>query len=293
MNTLKVLLAGLMLSSAGLAHGSTLLFSEDFEGSDPMHTNWDAGKGNCNAADTSTAGSHSGSHSLYYDPNNPSWYCTGSGQPNGCCTGVGTGTCDTTGNCNHYFSSTINDFYLSFWMYPNANFNACEPNAGDHLWRMYGANVDFDNVTHFWSSGCGPDTTLYLEPEPIFDGGSDTTYWDALPVLRGQWNRVEILFKQGVGTSGSYLMGWVTNSNGTHPWNTNGGNPVTNYNFNGGTVKPFDHFAVVTNYDHHDTTTNWFTDDIQIWDGCPPTGAACSTGTDRTPPAAPSNLAVK
>jgi hypothetical protein len=193
----------------------------------------------------------------------------------------------------------MNDYYLSFWIYPNANFNTCLPNSGDHLWRMLGTStgtelVDFDNITHYYSANCTATTPLVFEPEPIFftPGGTDTTFWMALTITRGEWNRVEVLFKQGVGTNGSYLMQWVTDHNGTRKWSYNGGSPVTNYNFNGGTLAQFDDFIVVTNYDHHDATTNWFTDDIQIWDGCPPTGAACSTGTDHIAPAAPNNLRV-
>ena len=286
----STLMALVLASTAAVpVFAQTLLFSDGFEGPSPMTTNWDAGQGNCRAVYPSAKQSHAGTTSLYYDPNNPSWYCTASGAPYTCCTGPATGTCDTSGNCNHYFPA-MNDFYLSYWVYPNANFNVCaKTTAGLHMWRMYGPVIDFDNLTHFYGSGCTSSSALVLESEPIFST-SDTTYYSALPLTRGQWNRVEVLFRQGLGNTGSYLMEWVTDGTGTHPWNVNGGQPVTNVNYNGGTAQPFDHFSVVTNYDQHDSTTNWYTDDVEIWTGCPPTGAACSTGADSTPPVRSSGL---
>lgn len=169
-------------------------------------------------------------------------------------------------------TSSAQELYVSFW----TNFGSTI-GSYNHFWRL--RNGLFNTFTNQIDCGWN-NNPLAFTCAFIGDGIDHPLNTGQVYFPDSQWHRTEVYLKLNtVGQTNGIFKYWVDGAivfqvlaaemRGTNTFYTN---LSIRSNFSGG-----------ANYNY------W--DDVQVWDGCPTTGAACSgSGSGGTVPAAPFNL---
>ena len=101
---------------------------------------------------------------------------------------------------------------------------------------------------------------------PVANSVSHIRVIDSYP--QGSWFRFEILFRLNtVGQANGSLQVWINSVLAFESLNTQ-------YRFDSTEINTF---LLTTNWDGPHMSPVWYFDDVNVWNGCPDTGASCST----------------
>jgi hypothetical protein len=266
---LALMLALLAVSTPTVACAQTRLFFADFE-SGTLASLFTL---NVSAANSiSTTQSHSPTHSVLYNP---------SGR-------------DTSGALATYVSAT-DRFYFSFWWFLSPNFTN-QTAGGQHGFRFgvpTGPGDEFGVLqldTVIQAGATGPAFSIDILGTSGAEAGLDSLsrYHNLFDIPRGRWFRFEMLvvMNNPGGVNNGTLTVWL---DGVRVFNS------TTVLYRESTSSLWQTLVLNSNYDTATAGDYWYQDDVQVWTGCPTTGASCSSsGATLTgaPPTAPaiSNL---
>ncbi|MGB4833572.1 MAG: hypothetical protein WBP40_00915 [Candidatus Moraniibacteriota bacterium] len=211
-----------------------------------------------------TAKAHSGSKSVFYNPNAPG--------------------ADAT-NSPVIYLPDLNTVYLSFWWWIPSSLEGGE--GGQHFFR-FGSTADANYLTNGQIDPAIASPGAQGFGFDLFDGGagdSGTTYHSVCGDLpTNQWFKFALLatINSPGGTANGTLKCWVNDVerfSSTSVLFATSGAPLLTTKWN--------RFILVTNWENTTLEANsqWWMDDVEVWDGVP-------TG-DTSAPMAPTGLGVQ
>jgi hypothetical protein len=206
---------------------------------------------------------HSGTKSLYYE-----YGATGVG-PNA-------GSRDGTDATNPAAADlgSLAEIYLRFWWWIPTGFGTGGAGGGRHTFRITHRGPGNYNDNGQIDTGVGASAQSF--DIDLFDGNTpilyeDTTHHGLGDLPLAQWFKFEL--HANVGTKGNadgFLKVWVNGTNWVNDTNLKFmANPSVLY-------PGYDTFLAATNYESG-TSTYWWMDDIEIYDGDPGAGPSGST----------------
>jgi len=171
--------------------------------------------------------------------------------------------------------SLMTEVYVSFWnRWPSVT-----SGGWNHMWRLRPAGGSSPELDCEWNRANG---SFFQCPFLGFGVGYNVTGGDpyASHYGSGQWFRTEM----------HVIWNTPGQANGTFRYWVNGvaWKDLTSQNMrSSGNVSAI---YAISNFDASSNVTAYL-DDVEVWNGCPPSGATCSGGAP-SPPAAPTDLRV-
>lgn len=185
--------------------------------------------------------------------------------------------------CTKYLSKDATEVYMKMWFYFPVGFlwNTASL-GGRHFWRLtnaQGSSWQFRQVDSEAPQGGFKACHINLF---IGNGGSEYGHYrNITPFPEGTWFSFEYHIKlNDPGKSNGLMEVWVNGARSDLQvgYSNNIIPRIVGADF--GWDYPFNMFRLNTNYDYCTSgdICYWYTDDVEIWSGCPP-GSPCATAT--------------
>ena len=244
---LIIFILGVVLGIANPLEAATPIFSDGFESGILLQSQGGQWQFAAPANSIVTSPVHAGTRALKFDP-----------------------TLDTDSGIYRIIPSTTQLYAEWYWLFPTGTDFGPAAAAGHHTFRISHAILD-NLLARQLDSGIHSNGNVTYEIFwPVANSVSHIRVIDSYP--QGSWFRFEILFKLNtVGQANGSLQVWINNVIAFESLNTQ-------YRFDSTEINTF---LLTTNWDAPHGSPVWYFDDVNVWNGCPDTGASCSTGTSQ------------
>jgi hypothetical protein len=178
------------------------------------------------------------------------------------------------------FGQNVTEVYFRLWLYFPSGFNWSVA-GGRHFWRLTNAQGSYWQNRQIDSQPNGPRQVSL----PFFIGTNGASvspaggYILTLLFPEDKWFLYEFHIKLNTpGQSNGLAEVWIDGVSCPIQLGWGGATVprVQNANFNWDL--PFNMLRMNTNFDNCNTVCYWYTDDMEVWNGCPP-GSPCNTST--------------